>query len=74
MNKTMTTAQVVAQLRDGKTIVAEDRHDGFAGGQPTKSTYKLTIDKPVKSPVLEVDLDMNNGETDSHGQITVQAP
>lgn len=61
-------------LRDGKTIVAEDRHDGFAGGQPTKSTYKLTIDKPVKSPVLEVDLDMNNGETDSHGQITVQAP
>lgn len=61
-------------LRDGKTVVAEDRHDGFAGGRPDKNTYQLTIDKPLASPVLEIDLDLNNGETDSHGRIEVREP
>lgn len=61
-------------LRDGQRVVAEDLHDGFAGNRPADNTYRLTIDQPLKAPGLVVDLDMNNGETDSYGQIAVQAP
>lgn len=58
-------------LYDGKTKVAEDVHDGFAGHNPIKNVYTLKLGRSVKSPRLVFTFKQGNNRN-SYGQIAIK--
>ncbi len=58
-------------LYDGKTQVAGDMHDGFAGHNPVSNVYTLKVPKAVKKPRLL--FIFNQGESrDTYGKIELK--
>ncbi len=58
------------ELYDGRTKVAEDRHDGWAGNQHRNNVYTLTVRNRVKNPHLFITTDMER--RDSWGRISIK--
>lgn len=58
------------ELFDGKTKVAEDRHNGSSGIKHSNNVYTLNVPKTVKNPRLMVTFNMKQNR-DSYGQITI---
>lgn len=58
------------ELYDGKTKVAEDRHDGSAGIKHSNNVYTLTVPKAVRKPKLFITFDMATNRN-SYGKITI---
>lgn len=61
---------MAVELYDGKTKVAEDRHNGSAGHKHSNNVYTLEVPKAVKKPRLYITFDMETNR-DSYGKITV---
>jgi hypothetical protein len=61
---------MAVELYDGKTKVAEDRHNGSAGLKHSNNVYTLEVPKAVKKPRLYITFDMETNR-DSYGRITV---
>ncbi len=61
---------MAVELYDGKTKVAEDRHNGSAGIKHSNNVYTLNVPKTVKKPRLYITFDMETNR-DSYGKITV---
>ena len=60
------------ELYDGKTKVAEDRHNGSAGIRHSNNVYTLKVASALKKPRLMVTFNMKQNR-DSYGSITVSA-
>lgn len=60
------------ELYDGKTKVAEDRHNGSAGIKHSNNVYTLKVASALKKPRLMVTFNMKQNR-DSYGSITVSA-
>ncbi len=60
---------LAVELYDGKTKVAEDRHEGFAGHHSRDNVYTLKLRKPIKEPHLFITTNMDR--RDSAGDITI---
>ncbi len=61
---------LAVELYDGKTKVAEDRHEGSAGNNSRNNVYTLKVDKPLKQPRLFISTNMK--QRDSSGSITIE--
>lgn len=61
---------VAVSLYDGKKLVAEDRHDGFAGVNSRGTVYKLKVDSVPANPHLFIEFNQK-GKNNSNGQIAV---
>lgn len=58
------------ELYDGKTKVAEDRHDGNSGHKSSNNVYTLNVPRAVRKPKLFITFDMPTNRN-SYGKITI---
>ncbi len=53
-------------LLDGERIVTKDIHEGVAGRKSRENIYRLSVEKPVKKPILKIKC-RTNPDTNSRG-------
>lgn len=60
------------RLYDGKSQVAEDVHDGFAGHNPVDNVYSLNVPKALKNPRLVFTFNQGGNSRNSYGKIVIE--